>query len=100
MATPRAFDTTHLTTCYPSSEPRDDNPWEPVSRQPASIGTIAAAPLLMDFELAEPDHDPGSGSPRDATVILQINIISGNLVSPAETSPFLSSFHKVFNFAT
>ena len=62
MATPRAFDTTHLTTCYPSSEPREDNPWEP-----ASIGTIAAAPLLMDFELAEPDHDPGSGSPRDAT---------------------------------
>ena len=57
----------YLTTCYPSSEPRDDNPWEPVLRQPASIGTIAAAPLLMDFELAEPDHDPGSGSPRAAT---------------------------------
>ena len=71
MSTPRAIDTTHLTTCYPSSEPRDDNPWEPVLRQPASIGTIAAAPLLMDFELAEPDHDPGSGSLRAATLCIR-----------------------------
>jgi len=66
MATLRAFDTTPLTTCYPSSEPRDDNPWEPVSRLPASINTIAAAPLLMDLELAGHDHDPGSKS-RAAT---------------------------------
>ena len=64
---PLAFDTTplHTVACnHPSSEPQENEPWEPGAKKPEKLarGSVAASPLLELDELAnraEEGHDPG-----------------------------------------